>query len=202
MNFLQWINSPSKKALVVALILAAGIFIFHSWILSQIGSFLVIEKPLEKADVLIVLSGGEGERVDKAVKLYQDTVAPVLLMSGGGNFYGKNEADYMAEYALNHGVPSFNILLDREATSTYTNSTRALPIIQSHMFKRAIIVTSKYHTRRSLSIFKKVFRKASVDLQIVGCDDGIDYGSWWKNHDMAEAVLIEWAKTFIYWLKY
>lgn len=48
-------------------------------------------------------------RLDKAVRAYREGWFPRIMVSGGAGFMGRTEADVMAVYLMEHGVPAGRI---------------------------------------------------------------------------------------------
>ena len=92
------------------------------------------------------------DRLDTAIKLYKDGVAPKILMSGDDGQVEYNEVKIMLEYAKEHGVPAKDIFLDHAGFSTYESVYRAQYIFG---VKKMIIVTQKYHEYRALYIAQR-----------------------------------------------
>lgn len=115
------------------------------------------------ADCILVLGAGlkpDGtpnsmleDRLIVALSLYQDGVAPKLLLSGDHGQKDYDEVNAMKKYMLNHGVPSEDIFLDHAGFSTYESMYRAKDIFE---INTVIVVTQKYHEYRSLYIAKKL----------------------------------------------
>lgn len=116
-----------------------------------------------KADCILVLGAGlkpDGtpnsmleDRLIVALALYQDGVAPKLLLSGDHGQKNYDEVNAMKKYMLDHGVPSEDIFLDHAGFSTYESMYRAKDIFE---INTVIVVTQKYHQYRSLYIAKKL----------------------------------------------
>src|SRR6188768_326545 len=53
------------------------------WFWPRAGRYLVIDRPLQPADVIVVLAGPRVERWLEAVELYREKKAPVILLSSG-----------------------------------------------------------------------------------------------------------------------
>jgi len=112
-------------------------------------------------DVVIVLGGGirQGEirptlqrRLDQALAYHRQNPSAMILVTGGTGFGEEMaEAEAMARYLLNHGIPASQILIEDIAYSTYTNMsyTRAKLDIHFETPPRAVIVTSDFHMFRS-----------------------------------------------------
>jgi len=87
------------------------------------------------------------DRVETAVKLYNDGKVDKLLMSGDNRFEDYNEPAAMRQHALSRGVPDEAIVLDYAGRRTYDTCYRA-----RHIFgiESAILVTQKFHMSRAL----------------------------------------------------
>jgi len=65
------------------------------------GKYLVTETDYPKpVDVIVVLSGGTGERIEYATQLYKQGVSKTLLMNGGGKYFDRYYSEYMKDYAI------------------------------------------------------------------------------------------------------
>ncbi|MBZ5602215.1 MAG: YdcF family protein, partial [Acidobacteriia bacterium] len=70
----------------IALVLAAAVLlaaVFHTAILTALGSYLVKAGPPQKADIVIVLAGdASGHRILKAAQLVREGYASKVVVSG------------------------------------------------------------------------------------------------------------------------
>lgn len=89
------------------------------------------------------------ERLDTAIALYRQGVAPKLLLSGDNSEKYYSEPDCMLAYTLKQGVPPEDIFLDFAGFSTYDSIYRAKSVFRAD---RMIVVTQKYHLFRALKI--------------------------------------------------
>lgn len=87
------------------------------------------------------------DRVETAVKLYQQGRVNKLLMSGDNRFVEYNEPEAMRQYALDLGIPDKDIVLDYAGRRTYDTCYRASAIFQ---VDSAILVTQSFHLPRAL----------------------------------------------------
>ncbi len=87
------------------------------------------------------------DRVETAVKLYQQGKVDKLLMSGDNRITEYNEPEAMRQYALQFGVPDDDIVLDYAGRRTYDTCYRAKVIFQ---VDTAILVTQAFHLPRAL----------------------------------------------------
>ena len=142
------------------------------------------------------LSGGNGNRVDKAVSLYNQEYSQNILITGP-NFLHTSYPKLMASYATKQGVPPTAITLETESHST-KDHPKYIQKLLSKNIQSLIIVTSKFHTKRSYNCFKHIFEDSQVDVMVVAADDGINYKQWWKDHESCEKILMELCKTIWY----
>jgi uncharacterized SAM-binding protein YcdF (DUF218 family) len=185
---------------LLTIVLLILLFVFHPFILKKMANHLIFETPIDQVEVIVVLTGDNGTRLKKGIDLYKQELAPQILISGGDMFLDKNVVDYMAEYAQDQGVPSENIILENAALSTFDNAQNTYELLKNLGYKKVILVTSKFHTKRTYKIFRKIYGD-DIEISVTSAQDNIDYNNWWKNYEMAEKVLIEWGKTVIYWFK-
>lgn len=103
------------------------------------------------------------DRLDEAIKLYEEGIAPKLIMSGDNGREGYDEVNVMKDYAINKGIPSEDIFMDHAGFSTYESIYRAKEVFK---VEKAIIVTQKYHLYRALHIGNKL----GINVTGVGAD--------------------------------
>ena len=177
---------------ILALLLAAIPIGINDWVIQSTASrILTTEKAANLQDVECILilgcsvrSDGSpsamlAERLDKGIQLYENGVAPKLLMSGDNGQVEYNEVVTMGNYALEKGVPSQDIFLDYAGFSTYESMYRAKEIFQA---KKILIVTQKYHLHRALYIAQAM----GLDAYGVSCDTQVYAGQ--INRDIREIL--------------
>lgn len=89
------------------------------------------------------------DRVDAAIALYKEGVAPVLLMSGDHSSESYNEVEAMRDYAVEQGVPAEAIIMDHAGYSTYESMYRAKAV---YGMSSCIVSTQRYHLYRAVYI--------------------------------------------------
>lgn len=96
-------------------------------------------------------------RVEHAVTLYKNHKATKVIVSGGNDREdGVNEAETMRKIAIEKGVPANDILLEKQATSTYENLLFGKAILEKQNIRSVIIVTEPFHMARAESVAKKL----------------------------------------------
>ena len=123
---------------------------------------------LKNIDCILVLGAGVWgdkpspmlqDRLDEAIKLYEEGIAPKIIMTGDHGRKGYDEVNIMKEYAIQKGIPSEDIFMDHAGFSTYESIYRSKAIFE---VKKPIIVTQKYHLYRALHIAN------ALDINAIG----------------------------------
>ncbi len=147
------------------IVLLSGILLVALWTLYiqvRIGQGASLSQE-HSTDVAVVLgarlwndkpSPALKERLDAAYEGYKRGEYPALIVSGGLDSpqMKLTEAEGMAEYLIERGVPKEGIWLENEATSTYENLLFSRRIMEERDVRTATIVTHKFHGARSQDI--------------------------------------------------
>ncbi len=106
----------------------------------------------EQADVILMLGGGDQGRMQKAAELYHDGYSDYVVISPAmDELYSQSK-----QFALDLGIQEAAIIEEEYATSTYTNATATMEIMEANDFESALVVTSDYHLKRSKLIYDRV----------------------------------------------
>jgi uncharacterized SAM-binding protein YcdF (DUF218 family) len=116
----------------------------------------------QKFDVILVLgmpsqndgspSPEQRSRVLEGVRQWRSGVAPRILVSGGPAHNRWVEADTMARFAEQQGVPAADILEERQAMDTIQNIYYSAAIMRDHAWISAEVVSSWSHLPRAALI--------------------------------------------------
>ncbi len=187
------------RAIILLACLVLLLVAFHQPLLTAAARFLIVQDPLEKADVIVVLSGGRrDERVRQAADLYQEGYAPVVLLSGGEEMMGISIPELLRRQALAHGIPAAALLFEPGSTSTAEQARNLRPMLEGRGVGRAIIVTSSYHTRRTRYLFRKTFAGSPVDIRVFPVQNDIfSPVAWWTREQDTESVVLEYIKLIL-----
>lgn len=174
------------------LLLALG----HSLWLEALGRFLIRSEQPVKSDLIVVLAGDwRGRRVLHAAELVRQGFAPKALVSGPDHHYGLYESELAIALAVRRGylAGSFIPLPMRGANSTQEEAARIVPELRRRSVRRALVVTSDYHTRRSARIYRAA--APDLDVRLVAAPDAVFRAdSWWRHREGRKLVLLEWLK--------
>jgi uncharacterized SAM-binding protein YcdF (DUF218 family) len=184
------------------LLVLVCIFLFHKPILKAAGDYLVESSAPEKADAIVVLAGdNRGARIMRAAELVRDGYAPIALVSGPMEIYGVNEADLAIQYAIRHGAPaSYFQPVYRPALSTLDEAKAFAVELQQRNIHKLLLVTSDYHSRRALSIFRRIIGPSVIIHAVTAPDRYFRADAWWQNREGQKTVFYEYSKAIAGWL--
>ncbi|MFI6869156.1 YdcF family protein [Nocardia sp. NPDC050406] len=109
-------------------------------------------------------------RLDRALAVYQREVAagyrPLVITSGGkGSDEALAEADAMAAYLVDRGLPEQAILREDRSTTTRENLLFTRQLLAEHgIATRMLLVTSNFHALRTAILA----RRMGLDAEVVG----------------------------------
>lgn len=154
----------------------------------------VIEDPLEKADVLMVLSDDNfyADRATRAAELFREGKAPLVVASGRKLRPSAGIAELMEHDLVERGVPKDKILrLAQDGDSTREEAQALAKLAKTKKWHKAILVTSNYHTRRVRYIFRRVFPQ-DIEIRVAGARDGdFDPENWWEKRKSIKLFIRE-----------
>ena len=187
--------------LVVVLMVMGVLALVYGPLQEAPARFLIVEDRLEPADAIVVLSGGRGdERVRQAAELYRAGYAPLVILSAPSSedIVGLTFSEVLRRQALSHRIPESALLFETESTSTSDEARNFRPMLEGRRARRAIIVTSSYHTRRTRYLFRKFFAGSPVEVRIYPVQqEAFNPSGWWTRHRDRQAVVLEYIKLVV-----
>jgi uncharacterized SAM-binding protein YcdF (DUF218 family) len=124
------------------------------------------------ADAIIVLGAAQydgrpspvlQDRLDHALELYEEGLAPTVVLTGG-----RREGDRFTEattgynYLREHGVPDDALLKEVDGTSTWESLAASARFLIDRGMTKVVLVTDGYHAKRVGSIADELGLEASV----------------------------------------
>jgi len=154
-------NRP--KVIIISIVTLAVALLFTP-LVQFLASPLVVKDPLQKADAVVVLSGGwesKGklgkstlERYKYGVNLFQKGYGKFLIFSGGNLWGNPSEAGEMAEMAMSDGFPDEVIIAEGNSESTWENALFVKKTLLEKEIDTVVLVTSPYHSLRASAMFR------------------------------------------------
>lgn len=102
-------------------------------------------------------------RLDHAVTLYRDGLAPIVVVTGGKQAGDRfTEAEASAAYLTERGVPDGAIVRENAGRTTYESLAAVADLLEARGLERVLIVTDPFHSLRSRLIAQDVGLTAYV----------------------------------------
>ncbi len=156
----------------------------------------IIEDSLDKADALLVLSGDSfyGDRATRAAELFREGKAPVVVASGRRLRPNAGIAELTEHDLVERGVPKEKILrFAHDADGTQEEAEALAKLARTKKWRKVIVVTSNYHTRRARYIFRQVFPQ-DIETRVASARDGdFDPEHWWEKRTSTKELMRELA---------
>jgi uncharacterized SAM-binding protein YcdF (DUF218 family) len=160
------------------------------------GSWLVVDRP-EKADAIVVLAGETEQRPARGLQLLADGLAPRMLLDvpAATQIYHQSQLELAQQYLSSEPAAGQLFVCPIVGLSTRDEARNVAGCLKAQssggasvvQLRRILIVTSDFHTRRALAIFRHEI--PGVEFSAAAAYDPAQYGAKWWQHR-------QWAKTF------
>lgn len=158
----------------------------------------------EKADVIIVLGGDDGLRIEKGGELYNMGYAPHVLLTGIDPKYYRQEKPNWREKRLHEfGIPKKAINVDIRSETTWDEALNSVEIMTQKGWKSAIVVSDPPHMLRLHNTWKRAFKRSSKTFILVAtAPEWWHPILWWRNETSYRFVTSEIKKNLYYAVVY
>jgi uncharacterized SAM-binding protein YcdF (DUF218 family) len=179
------------------------LYVVRHPLLRLAGNFWVVDEAPVASDAIVVLGDDNyhGDRAACAAQMFKSHWAPRVIASGP---YLRSYASIpqLEAYDLaGDGVPANAIIpFAHHAQNTREEASALGPFIAVHGWKRILLVTSNYHTRRSEYIFERTLPAGTLLTVVAAPDFEYDPDAWWRTrqgrklffHEMVGMALAMW----------
>ena len=192
----QWNRRPRLWVAVAGFLLFVVLFVFF-----YIGRWLSVEDPLQKADAIAVLSGRMPDRALEAARLYNAGYAPEVWLTHSTEpgatlqklsvaFTGEDAYD--KQILVHEGVPETAVrVLDPPIVNTADEMRTIGQAVKQGKSHKVILVTSKVHTRRARTLWRRLSQRDGDAIVRGVSDDPFDPAHWWRTTGDALDVVRE-----------
>jgi len=195
-------------------------FLVTIWILLApvLANLLIVERELENADVIWVLGGSATyiERNQTAAQVYKKGLASKVILTNDGGYGGWSKTEQrnppFVELARNElvaqGVPFEAIeILPGTVEGTDEEADLFAKTAREKSLKSVLLVTSGYHSRRTLWTFEQSVIKNGLIMKIGMQTSPTGHqtpppSSWYLSRKGWKMVGGEYVKIIYYWLFY
>jgi len=181
----------------VLLLVTAPILLY--FVLWGVGGILVVGDPVQKAEAVVLLSGGDDARLVEAAKIYQEGLADILLLTETGTIPeggGPRASSLLGQQAVAAGVAAgaIHTTLGKSA-STRDEAAAVLAYCQQEGLRTIIVVTDPYHTRRTQIVFRSIFMGSGINVLVRPVrDHWYQSSTWFFSLRGWKTTLTEYAK--------
>lgn len=88
-------------------------------------------------------------RLDAALRLRRLGYFEKVIVSGGVDSRGHDEAAVMHDYLVAHGVPTEAVIVDSAGVNTYESARHTVAIMRQHGWRGVCVVTQYFHVPRA-----------------------------------------------------
>ena len=194
-------------AVILLLLLSAAAFLPFA------GRYLVREDPLEPVDAIFVLAGARVERWLEAWELTREGATGHVLLSPGRRESAHarldalgipypSEAELARDALVQLGLPAARVsILPGDLDNTAEEAVALRRHAASAGWRRILVITSKYHTRRTRFAFRREFDDSGVVIFVrASRHDASVPERWWTRRADVRFVVSELQKLPAYWL--
>ncbi|HEV2314792.1 MAG TPA: YdcF family protein [Candidatus Acidoferrales bacterium] len=169
--------------LVIVVLFCFLIYLVRVPLLRVAGNFWITPQPPAASDVIVILSDDDftADRASRAAELYHAGWAPKIVASGRRLRPYASIAELMQKDLEARGVPEKAIIpYPHDAVDTLIELTDIRGFVRQHGWKRVMIVTSNFHTRRTRYLCRHIF-PADIKVLVESAPDvNYDPDSWWR----------------------
>jgi hypothetical protein len=172
--------------------------VFFLSLASRAGSFLILDEP-RTSDVILVLAGETDRRPQRALELLAQGYGRRILLDVPNNarVFGSTEMELAEKYVHDLPQAASISICPIDGLSTKAESKDVERCLAHESAKRILIVTSDFHTRRALSIFRHEL--PGREYSVAAARDDAAFGDrWWTHRQWAKTFTDEWLKI-IWW---
>jgi uncharacterized SAM-binding protein YcdF (DUF218 family)/glycosyltransferase involved in cell wall biosynthesis len=183
--------------------------LFYSPLVWFAGDELAVRHDPKKVDAIVVFSGdGESSYINQsyqrrtldAIHYFKSGYAPLIILSSGKN-QTISEVEIIRSLLINRQVPNNSIqILNEYPRSTYENVALVKEILTRNNVNSILLITSPYHSRRALWVWRKAMPDLNVLAPIV-VDTPKEEPQWSANLDQIKVIIYEYAAIVYYWYK-
>ena len=161
------------------------------------GKFLVINQPQE-SDVILVLAGETDRRPVLALELLNQGYGKKVIIdvNTGLRIYRWTLPELAQEYVRELPQAASIIICPIQGLSTKEETRDTAVCLQSAGAREVLLVTSDFHTRRALSIFRREL--PNYRFHVAAAADPRFGTEWWRHREWAKVNVDEWQR-FLWW---
>jgi hypothetical protein len=165
---------------------------------SRAGVFLLVDTPL-RSDLILVLAGETKQRPERALQLLAQGYGRRILLDVPTNatIYEFTQMQLAEKYTQDLPQGASIGICPIYGLSTKDESKDVKKCLGREDVKSVLIVTSDFHTRRALSVFRRELPEYHYSVAAAR-DDGQFGVRWWSHRQWAKIFVDEWLRL-LWW---
>lgn len=200
-----------RRPLVVAIVVLVALLALASLAVRGAGTWLVVDDRLQPASAVVVFGGQVPFRAMEAAAIYKQGLTREVWLTPGG-VYDEDiklaelgverplEYTYSRQVLERLEVPPEAIRVLPGRTQNTADEVRAVAReLQETGGNRAIVVTSKYHTRRVKVLWRSLVGSGPQLVVRYTPDDPYEPTRWWRTSEDIRSVWREWFGLLNAW---
>ena len=171
-------------ALLMCLFVLGAIYLLRRPLLREAAGLLIINEALQPSDAIVVLGDDNypADRAARAAELYRDRWAPRVVASGRYLRPYASIADLERRDLVERGVDAAHVVhFPHNAANTREEAFALRELIEKQRWRRVMVVTSTYHTRRARYVFRRALDPATELRVVAARDAGFNPDAWWES---------------------
>jgi len=161
-----------------------AVYLVRHPLLRLAGGFWVVDDGPAASDAIVILGDDNynGDRAARAAEILRAGWAPRIIASGRFLRPYASIAELEEHDLTSRGIPAGAIVrFAHRAENTREETAAIAQLISSRGWKRIILVTSNYHTRRSRYIAERTFPPGTILRVVAARDSEYDPDNWWRS---------------------
>lgn len=144
-----------RRLVRVGLAVSVLFVVIFGWLTAQWFLWPHTTNPTQ-ADAVVVLGGGEGERLTRGLELMNHKVSNVLVLSTGTDWFAP--ASVPVKSMCNNHPPEFEVVcIAAQPDSTKGEAMEISKMAKARGWRRIALVTTDFHLTRSTRWFERCF---------------------------------------------
>ncbi len=165
---------------------------------ARAGQWMVVDEP-RRSDVILVLAGETGRRPERALQLLEQGYGRrvVIDVPAGAMIFTFSAIELAKKYVQSLPRASDISICPIVGLSTKDETHDAEKCLAGEPAASVLLVTSDFHSRRALKIFRHELPARSFSVAAV--NDDTQFGSrWWTHRQWAKTAVDEWLRL-LWW---
>jgi len=204
----QWRRWARLIPVLVVIAVAAGVPGVRGSILRTVGWALVVDEPVELADVIVVPEWAGAAGAIEASDLFHRGMAPRVallpeppepaedeLVRRGVTYVDRNAA--LVQLLRSLGVENVDVIPD-PAAGTEAEGQVLLSWCDQRQFRSILVVSSPDHSRRARRVLRRAMRGHPTSLRIRSARySSFEPDRWWMTHVGIRTTIVELEKLLL-----